>query len=49
MSTILEYRATERQIQRESRRPASEAQREKKNKGDNILVGIVAAVTNEKC
>ena len=45
MSTNLEYGATERQIQRESRRQAGEAQREKKNKGDIILVGIVAAMT----
>ena len=45
MSTNLEYGATERQIQTESRRQAGEAQREKKNKGDIILVGIVAAET----
>ena len=34
MSTYLEYRARQRPRQRESRRQASEAQREKKNKGD---------------
>ena len=50
MSTNLEYRA-ERQGKRESRRQASEAQREKKNKGDIFFwleeqhENFVAAVT----
>ena len=56
MSTNLEYRAGERQRKRESRRQASEAQREKgrqrarANKGDIFLLeeqheNFVAAVT----
>ena len=48
MSTNLEYRAGERQRKRESRRQASEAQREK-SKGDIFLLEVhensVAAVT----
>ena len=49
MSTNLEYRARERQRKRE-RRQATEAQREKKNKGDIFLLqeqheNVVAAVT----
>ena len=54
MSTNLEYRAGERQRKRESRRRASEAQREKgkevKNKGvifllEELYKNFVAAVT----
>ena len=51
MSTNLEYRARERQRKRESRRQASEAQREKKTK-ETFFVGrtnqktFVAQVTN---
>ena len=49
MSRNLDYRAGERQRKRESRRQASEAQREK-NKGDIFLLqeqheNVVAAVT----